>query len=56
MNFLVFEQGSSKVKDVADEDEDEAMPDMELNPFAVSDASSNEKLYSADPKKFLKEW
>ena len=49
-----FEQSSSKHRD--DQEEDEAMPDMELNPFAVSDASSNEKLYSADPKKFLKEW
>jgi hypothetical protein len=26
------------------------------NPFALSDAPSNERLYSSDPKKFLKEW
>ena len=33
------------------------MPDMENNPFAVSGPDGgNEKLYSADPKKFLKAW
>ncbi len=38
-----------------DEDEEE-LPDMDLNPFAISEGTTHEKLYSADPKKFLKEW
>ena len=40
------------------DNDDEELPDMENNPFALSasDAGGNEKLYSSDPKKFLKAW
>jgi hypothetical protein len=37
-------------------DEDEEMPDMENNPFALMEGRTNENLYGTDPKKFLKEW
>jgi hypothetical protein len=53
------EEKESKSKRVHknDDDEDEEMPDMENNPFAISGPDGgNEKLYSADPKKFLKAW
>ena len=39
-----------------EDDEDEEMPDMENNPFALVEGRTNEKLYGTDPKKFLKEW
>lgn len=38
------------------DEEDEVMPDMENNPFAVTGDGRHEKLYSSDPKKFLKSW
>ena len=47
----------NKKKGGADDDDDEEMPDMENNPFAISGPDgSNERLYSTDPKKFLKSW
>ncbi len=51
------EEKESKSKRVHKNDEDEEMPDMENNPFAISGPDGgNEKLYSADQKKFLKAW
>jgi len=37
--------------------DDEELPDMEKNPFALTGGGgNNEKLYINDPKKFLKSW
>ena len=56
--MLQDEKESRKERRGGGDNDEEELPDMENNPFALSasDAGGNEKLYSADPKKFLKAW